>query len=486
MDVFRIHPAVGIARIGNSEDFIIAPETMAGSPETNKLMGGLPIRAGTLSDPVRSGDLRDAHGALKRQAARFRIFKYSGLAGESWPRGDGSEVTIGAHVGGKIVKDIIWTVHVANKKANTFVLVEDGPYQAIVSYEEGRLPPIRNPSISDPNAKQPPDGEKLPVLNNPQRVRELTIDPGPRAISGKSTPGVRFDKNTVAAYYNVAQSRIVTLDHYPKSFPADTFPQMDAPSGPIDTLGELRTDAEGRLLVLGGYGRAAGWKIGGAMPPLPHDVNNNQWFDDTSDGPVSATLVFEDDSLTVAQGAWVTTTDPSFAPQIKNVVSCWDDIYDCWVRELGLAPDIFDRDRGGYQVSYKPTFDDQLAPIFHSSALQQWVVNLDTTGSSAHSAVALIKATDDPSTTILQGTVYFRDPNDQKQYSDLSLMPFHLGDVYQPLLALRKTQYFFLQRWARDSEILVQATGLHLARASVSTRRPSSTASAAASVRAST
>ena len=74
MDSFRIHPAIGVARVGNSEEYVIAPETMAGSPMPGRapLTGGLPIRAGTDAEPVRSSDLRDASGALKRQAARFR------------------------------------------------------------------------------------------------------------------------------------------------------------------------------------------------------------------------------------------------------------------------------------------------------------------------------------------------------------------------------------------------------------------------------
>ena len=33
-----------------------------------------------------------------------------------------------------------------------------------------------------------------------------------------------------------------------------------------------------------------------------------------------------------------TATDPAFAPQILNVVSLWDDIYDSWVRDSALAP----------------------------------------------------------------------------------------------------------------------------------------------------
>jgi hypothetical protein len=245
---------------------------------------------------------------------------------------------------------------------------------------------------------------------------------------------------------------VFTLEQYPKSFPGDSFADLDTLSGPIDTLGELLTDDEGRLLVLGGYGRAAGWKIDGSVPPLDEDVNNNQWFDDTSDGPVSAALVFEDGTHVIAKGAWVTTTDPSYAPQILNVVSLWDDVYDCWVRQLDLAPDIYDDTKGGFQDSYKPTFDDQLTPIFQSSALQRWTANLSERGISAHRRIASITATDDPSSTDIAGlAAIFRNPF-QPNHSDTTLMPLHLGDANDAFLTLRKTQYFFLQRWNEGRE----------------------------------
>jgi hypothetical protein len=450
MSNFRIHPAIGIARVGNSEQYVIAPETMAGSPQDGSpLIGGLPIRAGTESDPILNTDLRDSHGALKRQAARFRIFAYPPIAEESWPRGDGSEVKIGTQIDGKIVQEIIWSVHVANKKANTFVLVEEGP-QGIASFTDGRVPPIRNSRVPDvdvdPNAPSRPPSERIAILNDRRRVKWLTIDPGPRTISGRGASPVRFDKGTRVSYYDVARSEVVVLEHYSKSFPGDSFPDMDEPAGPIDTLGELLTDDDGRLLVLGGYGRAVGWKVNGSVP-LDDDVNNDQWFDDTSDGPVSATLVFDDGSRATAQGAWVTTTDPAYAPQILNVVSLWDDMYDCWVRELGLAPDVYDEEKGEYQDSYKPTFDDQIASIFRSSALQRWTSNLSERGISAHREVAKISAEDDPAGTELAGlAAIFRNPF-QADQTNISLMPLHLGDANDAFLTLRKTQYFFLQRW---------------------------------------
>jgi hypothetical protein len=405
---------------------------------------------------VRSTDLRDGAGALKRHAARFRIFAYpDGTTPESWPRGDGVEVKIGDLIGGRTVANIIWTVHVANKKANTFYL--DDRYGPVIdTYSHGELPVIRNADINktEPPLEAPQPKDKIAFLNDPTRVRQLTIDPGPRVVSGRSATPVRFDKATTAAYFDSVKADIATLEKYPKSFPDDSFPHMDAPSGAIDTLGELTTDAQGRLLVLGGYGRAAGWRLNGQATPLVWDVNNNQWFDDTSDGPVSAAIVFTDGACTAAHGAWVATTDPSYAPQILNVVSLWDDVYDCWVREptLALAPDIFDTAKGVYRDDYKPTFDDQIAPIFASASLQQWAVNLSVGGISGHSSLATITADTDPATTPLGGLFILRNPNapntGKEPNYNVGLMPAHLGDGGEPLLPLRKTQYFFLQRWS--------------------------------------
>jgi len=457
MSTFRIHPAIGIARVGNSEEYVIAPESEAGTPEGPDTTGGLPIRAGTPADPdhttISSSDLRDSHGARKRQAARFRIFKYPLMAEEAWPRGDGEEVVIGEKIDGKTVRDIIWTVHLANKKANTFMLDDQGPMS---TYTGARAPRIRNPHLhdetADPNSSTLPPAKQIDnliaVLDDPRRVRQLTIDPGPRTISGRSTPPVSFDKTTAASYYDADQLTVVTVDNYPKSFPGDSFPDMDCPAcGPIDTLGEVLTDDHGRLLVVGGYGRAAGWGPKGPIP-LSDDVNNDQWFDDTSDGPVSASVVFDDGTSITAHGAWVAATDPAYAPQIPNVVSLWDDVYDCWVRKLGLAPDIYDDTRGGYQSLYQPTFEDQIAPIFRSSALQHWTTNLSAHGISAHQQLATITAQDDPSATELTGLVaIFRDPYQPADQTNTTKMPLHLGEGQDAFLALRETQYFFLRRW---------------------------------------
>ena len=51
-----IHPAIGVARVGNAEDgYFLAPEVIGATPK----------------DP---DGFRDEHGHMKRQVARFRVY----------------------------------------------------------------------------------------------------------------------------------------------------------------------------------------------------------------------------------------------------------------------------------------------------------------------------------------------------------------------------------------------------------------------------
>ena len=352
-------------------------------------------------------------------------------------------MTIGSEIDGKKVVDFVWSVHVANKKANTFVLVEDGDRQGIAGFVPGPCPRYETPTSS------------VTPRNNPLTLSaSSTIHSGSEAHDRPRTShhlwerhlNGRVRRDHAGHLFDPVTGRWCLFPNYPKSFPDDSFSDMLSPSGSINTLGHLESDHLGRLIVVGGFGRASAWKVDN-QAPLPDDVNNDHWFDDTSDGPVTATIVFDDGSRVEAAGAWVTTTDPSFAPQILNVVSLWDDVYDVWVRQLRLAPHIFDPATSRYDISYKPSFDDDLRPIFAAAALQQWVTNLNPNGHSVHDQLLTITAETDPSSTPLSGLKVFRDPNREEQINNPALMPLHLGDAGEAFLALRKTQYFLLQRW---------------------------------------
>lgn len=451
---YRIHPAIGIARVGNSDEYYLGPETVAGLKEDAKSTktGGLPIKPGTESDTITSSDIRDGHGAFKKQAARFKIYQYA-LDSDTetypmnLPENQIQEIKIGSKVGTKTVTNIIWTVHVANKKANTFVLVEyPNMPEGIKGYENGLLPPIRNADINNPSDSVTQPKNPVTVLNEPGRVKKLTIDAGPRVISGCTSPAVTFDKKTMAQYCDNG-GNTHSLPDYPKSFPQDSFSDLDCPTEILSTLGELRTDEHGRLIVTGGNGTACSW----GEHKLDADVNNNQWFDDTSDGPVNAVLKFDDGSYQpVDAGAWVTTTDPSYAPQTLNIVPLFDDIYNSWVRNLNLSPDLYSD--GVYQTTFEPCFDDHLNPIFQSVALQRWNINLPKNAISSHDNVGKIKATDTPSETILASVeTYIRNPNKNDFGTIGTLMPLALGGANKSLLSVTKTQYFYLTQWHKGN-----------------------------------
>ena len=117
--------------------------------------------------PIPAGGFKDGQCRVKRQAARFRLYAYN-------DDGTIDEITAAE-------ADISWTVHLVNKKA---------------------------------------------VTRNSGSAADLTIDPGPRTLTGPDQRA-EFDTGTI------------------------TFPGTSAVTVP---LGEIRTDDEGHLLVLGGFG----------------------------------------------------------------------------------------------------------------------------------------------------------------------------------------------------------------------------------------
>ena len=125
----EIHPGIGIARVGPSDEFFLAPEPDVAAPDA----------------------YRDSSGQLKRQAARFRLFECerdsNGLltsARELAPQ-DGT---------------ITWTVHLVNRKG------------------------------AAPNFAKPGGGRRNGATGNEQQDAPLIIDPGPRTVSGVSAQRV--------------------------------------------------------------------------------------------------------------------------------------------------------------------------------------------------------------------------------------------------------------------------------------------------------
>ncbi len=264
----KIHPAIGVARIGNSPTgFFIGPE-----------------KPGVHRRPP--GGYRDAQGRIKRQAARFRVFGYD--------------------KNGKVVREITareatitWTVHLANKKAEWIRF--QGPQSATNASHR------RNSAVAN--------------------RASLIIDPGARTLVGP-------DQHA--------------------SFDTGAFLGANVP------LGDARTDRQGRLLVLGGFGRS------GSPGHVPIDegqfANNDGWHDDLSDGPVNATIEMKSNGARFeAAGSWVLCAAPKFAPHFDHVVTLYDVLSQVAVDTLGM------------KVPAKPSFARDILPLLRRAILMKWV-----------------------------------------------------------------------------------------------------------------
>ena len=121
-------------------------------------------------------------------------------------------------------------------------------------------------------------------------------------------------------------------------------------------LGEISTDDAGRLIVLGGHGKSASYDGSRAIT----FANNEGWHDDVSDGPVTAEVRIGGRPLEVTP-AWVVVAPPDYAPQRKSVRTMWDLMRDVAIKAGTLA------------CPPRPSFTDDILPIFHRLAGLQWV-----------------------------------------------------------------------------------------------------------------
>ncbi len=359
---FKIHPAIGIARIGNSPDkYFIGPEIPG------------------INNPPQSG-YKDKEMKVKRQAARFRIFGYDA---------DGNVVK---EITAKDA-DIRWSVHLANKKA-------------VWKRFEGL-----NANTALRNASE-------------KNRSKLIIDPGERTLTKPNTNAI-FNTGT---FYDE-----------------------------IIPLGEMRMETNGRLLVLGGFGKSDSRKVKGVSLTKDEFANNDGWHDDVSDGPVNAQVKLKGSSkYKKVVSAWVICPPPDFAPRIGHVISLYDTL-------LQVAIDKLD-----YQLPEVPSFTRDIYPILKRANHVQWVSMMmweahRKHGSKPASMESKHKIMDHPGPLITDDTLRQRvfdkltDPNDPLGGEDND-MPMMWSDYYHDQTrdnggprnqTLCKWQYDYLEKWVR-------------------------------------
>ena len=267
-----IHPSIGVARIGNSTTaWFIGPEVT--EPPEQAI-----------------GFYRDATGALKRQAARFRVY--------------------GLDANGKVVGELTSTVAMSNGRSiSATARAQWYQFQIALDLPEAKLCPpsmLRNIAVAD--------------------RKQLAIDPGPRSISGSNTSGAgyQFDSG---------------------KFLGTTVPWASCAPTPMAVFWSL---AE--------FGVSA--SINGT--PLNDMANNDGWYDDTSDGPVTATVTVGGRNIPVTP-SWVVVMPPSYAPQLKSIRTMWDVMQD-------VAVEV-----GAFSRPSRPSFNRDIRPIFNRMSMLQWV-----------------------------------------------------------------------------------------------------------------
>ncbi|MDR3679394.1 MAG: LodA/GoxA family CTQ-dependent oxidase [Flavipsychrobacter sp.] len=266
-----IYPPIGVMRVGNSDDeYFIGPLVTEPEPRLDE------------------NAYRDKTGALKRQAAQFRIY--------------------GFNAAGKAVKEltaenskIVWHSHLANQKSSWY------QFQMALDIPDAATAPasmLRNINIADRNS--------------------LIIDGGAQTVDG---PNVESGHEFVGKFQNETVY-----------------------------LGEMRTDEKNRLIMLGGHGVAK--NIDGDIAIT--FANNEGWYDDISDGPVTAEVEYNGVQLKV-DPAWVICAPPDYAPMQKSVRTMWD-----LMRDVAVNAGMLVRPA-------RPSFTKDILPIFQRMTNLQWV-----------------------------------------------------------------------------------------------------------------
>jgi hypothetical protein len=297
------------------------------------------------------------------------------------------------------VRSITWTVHLANRKG-----VARRQYRTKHGFRNG-------------------------ATGRDDQDRTLIIDPGPRSVRA---PGDR-------QVFDTGKFRSTTV-----------------------SLGEIVMKSDGRLIVLGGNGCAGSDPI---QPRLDletgHFADNDNWYDDISDGPVTATVKLADG--TVARStAWVIVGPPDFAPGITNLVTLYDLLFDLAVKRGILTGPADEGLRVSFARHVKPILDRALGYRWVNRAAAFGCDN-NGTGHGAGGAGDFSSRWDalaDPSSasrelrSSLAGRL--RNPDrygPQPAIEPLALLP-RLSDVERMrsdasnVLPLTMTQYRTMQAWA--------------------------------------
>jgi len=292
--------------------------------------------------------------------------------------------------------EIVWRIHVANRKA--------------AWYQFNNALDLEGLAI----ASQLRNGE----IRGEEERKKLIVDPGSRTISGRNIQGAEY-KLDGGKFFSKEVS-----------------------------LGEIRTDEQGRLLFFGGDGFSSSRE----GKPATTFANNDEWHDDISDGPVRATVKLGDLEME-AEPAMVVVAPPNYGQGLYSVVTMYDVVLDLFYREEWLTK------------PKQPNFWEHIYPIFTRLTQTQWVNEgffflFGHNSPSDFTKPDLLEALSDPTPTSQSQREYFfnwfRNP-ESSEHQPSKIPPFY-GDAFseypqdpQVDLAVTHTQYQWLQQWSQGN-----------------------------------
>jgi len=270
---------------------------------------------------VPAGPYRGSDGGLRPQGVRFRIYQVE-------IDGNENEVARAEIMATKTTK-IAWTVTLANRKAAA-LRIED-------TLARSANPRPRNKGF---------DRQKLVIS-------------AAATITGANKPRTPMTGSIEFAKPGKPSKRASNIE-----------------------LASLITDAQGRVVVIGGPGKSAS--------PLNHSApsfsDNDGWYDSVSDGPVTATLSIDGTTHAVVP-AWVLVTVPRYAPGIYGIVTWYD-------QAVSMART---NDDGTFSAPRTTSFTRDIYPILKRADELRWVHRpAHGTSPPALSDAARMQALQDP------------------------------------------------------------------------------------------
>ena len=270
---YAIHPAIGVARMGNLTLDPSDPATFYVGPEA-------PF------DVPNEGKDYKKNGQIKKQAQRFRIYEYE----------DGKavrEITLAD----KRVKEITWSVRLGNRKS-ALDIAPEAPGHFV---QPTHPPPDFHPSLTRNNS----------VMELKER-KKLCIDTG---LTEVPTDGSLTD---LTGEFSMPSGQAEPL------------------TKPVKLGSAMMDSGTGHLLLFASDGLSEGIKDGKFSQNAPFrnaagiDVfaNSDDWYDQSADGPVHAEITFENgDPVQITepeQSAWVICAMPKYAPALNYFTDLYD------------------------------------------------------------------------------------------------------------------------------------------------------------------